>query len=136
MCALVEQGIRFEAWRGKIEQAATIDQLLNAVRLYLAAWTPEAIRLLPSDLAAAALPDADAIYSCAYLASRAELALAGHESGYPPVREMALAMSAAAARLRVLEAYRNLAGVNSTGAGSAYSVGASGRLEAEVRTKA
>ena len=135
MCALAEPGIRFEAWRGKIETAPSIDQLLRVVRLYLAGWPPEANRLLPSDLAASAQADTEAIYARAYVASRAELAMAVDDPGYVEAREMALTMSAAAARLRILEAYRSVAVVNAAGIGSGLPRGITGELEAVVRVK-
>ena len=101
--------IRFQAWQEGIEQAASVDQLLKSMRLYMAAWTPEQLAVLPSkDLAATALPSTDAIYARAYMASRAEFGFGGEEPGYQALREMALTFSAAATRLRVLEAYRRL----------------------------
>ena len=136
MRAQGSSGIHFEAWQDEIARAANVDQLLQAVRRYLSAWSPEALALLPSDLAAPALPDTEAIYARAYIASRAELVLKGDEPGYIPLREMALTLAAAATRLLSLEAYRAVTDVNSAGIGSGLPSGVRGRLVAEVRTKA
>jgi len=125
--------IRFEAWQSQIEQAGDVDQLVQTMRRYLAAWSCEALALLPGDLAARALPDRDSICIRAYLASCAELALTGEDPSYVPLREMALAMSAAATRLRALEAYRSVAHIGTGNVGSMIPAGPRGRLEADVK---
>ena len=108
-CAQDSPTIRFEAWQSHIERATSVDQLMTTMRQYLGAWTPETLMLLPSDLAATALPDTEAIYARAYIASRLELSLTGNEPAYNPLKEMALALAAAATRLRALQAYRAVA---------------------------
>jgi|SRR5688572_20884851 hypothetical protein len=128
--------VRFEAWQHEIDHAADIDQLLQAVRAYLAAWPAEALALLPIDLAATALPDTDAIYARAFLASRAELAHTGQEPGYPLLRELALTLAAAAARLRTLESYRRVAHIGTRNVDSVLPRGPRGLLEAEVKSEA
>jgi hypothetical protein len=128
--------VRFGAWRAEIEQSASVDQLMRTVRRYLAAWPPEALALLPADLAAPALADSESIHARAYLASRAELALTGREAGYAPLREMALTLASAATRLRGLEATRSLAHIGTDNVGSVLPAGPRGRLEAEVRPEA
>ena len=125
--------IRFEAWKSAIEHAADVDQLLGTMRLYLAAWSGEHLALLPGDLAASALPDRDSICIRAYLASCAELALTGEEPSYVPLREMALTMSAAATRLRALDAYRSVAHIGTRNVGSMIPAGPRGRLEADLK---
>ena len=128
--------VRFEAWQRQIESAGSIDLLLGTVRLYLAGWSPEALALLPRELAATQLPDAEAIFVRSIVASRMELALKGDEPGYMPLREMALTMSAAAARLRALAAYRTVGHLTPADPDARFPTGVHGRLEAEVRTKA
>jgi hypothetical protein len=128
--------VRFEAWRRRIESAASVDLVLGTVRLYLSAWPPEALAQLPHDLAATALPDAEAIFVRAIVASRMELGIKGDEPGCTLLREMALTMSAAAVRIRALEAYRTVAPLKPANLGPGFPQGVQGRLEAEVRTKA
>ena len=128
--------IRFEAWQAEIEHAADIDHLLRALRSYLAAWPAEALELLPVELAVPVLADTESIYTRAYVASRAELALTGEEPGYVALREMALTLAAAAARLRTLESYRRVAHIGSRNVGSVLPAGPRGGLEAEVKSRA
>ena len=128
--------VRFAAWQAEIEHAADIDHLLLALRSYLAAWPAETLDLLPVDLAVPVLADTEAIYTRAYLASRAELALTGEEPGYVPLREMALTLAAAVARLRTLEAYRRVAHIGSRNVGSVLPTGPRGALKAEVKSRA
>jgi hypothetical protein len=103
-----ERGIRFEDWQQSIHSAADVDQLLRTMRLYLAAWAPEELRLLPTDLGATALTGCDALLARAVIASRAELAFQGDEESHRAIEQMALTMAAAATRLRTLCAYRGL----------------------------
>ena len=125
--------VRFESWQSEIDKAGDVDQLLWTLRRYLAAWPAEALALLPGDLAARGLPDRESICLRAYLASCAELALTGEEPGYMPLREMALTMGAAAARLRALDAYRSVAHIGTRNVGTVIPAGPAGRLQAEVK---
>jgi hypothetical protein len=128
--------VRFEAWQAAIEHAIDIEHLVRAVREYLEAWPSETLALLPADLATRALPDTEAIYARAYAASRAELALTWNEPGYAPLREMALTLGAAAARLRTLESYRRVAHIGTRNVGSVLPRGPDGLLQAEVKSEA
>ena len=125
--------VRFRLWQREIEGAADFEQLLLIVRLYLAAWSPEDLAQLPTDLAATSLPERDGIHARAIMASRAELASKGDEPGYPVLREMSLAMTAAATRLRTLESLRSLGRVHTGNVGAMLPGGVQGELEAEVR---
>lgn len=98
--------IAFDEWRGRIEAAPDVDQLVRIVRAYLRAWQPEQLSRLPCDLAAVALHESDEILSRALLASRAELIGGGTLAEYAVLREMALTFTAAAMRLRLLRSAR------------------------------
>jgi hypothetical protein len=98
--------ILFDEWRGRIEAAPDVEQLVGLVRAYLHAWPPEQLNRLPYDLAAVALPDSDDILSRALLASLAELKGGGSLAEYVVLREMALTFAAAATRLRLLRSAR------------------------------
>ena len=102
-------GIGYQEWQQQIQAAADIDQLLKTVRLYLAAWTPEQLELLPADIAATALTGCDAIVTRALMANKAELSYRGDAETHRALEQMALTLAAAAGRLRMLEAYRSLA---------------------------
>jgi len=80
---------------------------VGIVRAYLAAWPPEKLRALPTEVAGASLSNSEAIVAGAVLASQAELKLKGDEPGYGALREMALTLGAAASRLRHLHALRS-----------------------------
>ena len=84
-----------------------LDQLVALVRSYLAVWRYEDLRLLPEQVSASALPNSEAIVARAVLASQAELMWKGDEAAYKLVREMALTLGAASARLRHLHALRS-----------------------------
>jgi len=99
--------ILFDEWRGRIEAAHDVDQLVWLVRAYLRAWPPEQLGQLPHDLAAIALPESDDILSLALLASLAELKGGGSHAQYAVLREMALTFAAAATRLRLLRSARH-----------------------------
>lgn len=99
--------IAFDEWRGRIDAAPDVDQLVWVVRAYLRAWQPDQLSRLPCDLAAVALHESDDILSRALLASRAELMGAGTLAEYAVLREMALTFAAAATRLRLLRSSRH-----------------------------
>ena len=98
--------IRFEDWKVRIVEAGDLPQLMQVARDYLASWSPEDLRMLPSDLAATALMNADDIVARATLASRAELMSDSRGEANRHLREMALTMAAAATKLRRLRAER------------------------------
>jgi len=98
--------IAFDQWRGRIEAAPDVDQLVWVVRAYLRAWQPDQLSRLPYDLAAVALHDSDDILSRALLASHAELKGGVTLAEYAFLREMALTFAAAAMRLRLLRSAR------------------------------
>jgi len=100
------RSIRYEDWRGLIQMAMDLDQLVHVVREYLASWRYEQLRLLPPEVAATALPNSEAIVCRAVLASQAELKAREDDPGYRFLREMALTLGAASARLRHLHAVR------------------------------
>ena len=99
--------ILYDEWRGRIEAAPNVDQLVWLVRAYLRAWPPEELDRLPQDLAAVALHESDDILSGALLASRAELKGGVGLAEYAVLREMALTFAAAATRLRLLRSSRH-----------------------------
>lgn len=123
---------RFEEWRERIETAPDIEHLLSVLRGYLVTWTPEALSALPTDLAATAIPAREAIYARAFMASQAELAMKGEDPRHPALREMALALAAAATRLQALESYGSVAKVK---AANVAATGIRGRPEPETRMK-
>lgn len=98
---------RYAAWRPALDMAPNVASLMSLVREYLASWSSEALALLPTDLASTALPGREALFARAYTASRAELAMKPDDPRHPALREMALILGTAAARLRVLEAYES-----------------------------
>ena len=100
------QSIRYEDWKGPIQMAMDLDQLVAVVRAYMAAWRHEDLRLLPLEISATALPNSEAIVARAVMASQAELKWSGDADAYKVLREMALTLGAAAARLRYLHSLR------------------------------
>jgi hypothetical protein len=104
--AIRPHSIRYEDWKGPIQMAMDLDQLVAIVRAYLAEWPFEDLRLLPEQVSATALPNSEAIVARAVMASQAELMWRGDEAAYKLVREMALTLGAASARLRHLHAMR------------------------------
>ncbi len=101
------RSIAFDEWRGRIEAAPDVDQLVWVVRAYLRAWQPEQLGRLPYDLAAVALHESDDILYRALLASRAELKGGIGLAEYAVLREMALTFAAAATRLKLLRSSRH-----------------------------
>jgi hypothetical protein len=100
--------IRFADWKSQIQMATDLDQLVNVVGRYLAAWPPQQSRLLPWALATP-LRDCDDLVGRAVVASRDELMFSGSEEDHALLREMALTLSLAASRLRMLESLRSRA---------------------------
>jgi hypothetical protein len=98
------ESIQFDDWKGALLTAKDLDDLVRIVRAYLATWKAEELQHLPTDVAARALMSSEDIFARAVMASRAELKFAGHEHEYQLLREMSLTLSAAANRLRHLQA--------------------------------
>jgi hypothetical protein len=96
--------IQFDDWKGAVQTAKDLDDLVRIVRAYLATWKAEELQRLPTDIAACALMSSEDIFARAVMAARAELKFAGPEHEYKLLREMSLTLSAAANRLRHLQA--------------------------------
>lgn len=98
-----KRGIAFDDWSLDIVRAADYDQIMNVMRAYLAAWSPEQLRQLPVDVSTLMIESIDDVIARAVLASRAEInASAGCDTRL--LREMALTFAAASTRLRWLRA--------------------------------
>jgi hypothetical protein len=106
--AIRPQSIRYEEWKGPIQMAMDLDQLVGVVRAYLATWSFEELRFLPEEMSATALPNSEAIVARAVLASQAELKWKGDDAAYKLLKEMALTLGAASARLRYLHSLRSI----------------------------
>lgn len=102
--------IRYEAWKGRIQMAMDIDELVRVVREYLAQWHPEELAVLPVEVGAGALGSSADIPARAVLAARAELKFHGTPGTGLLLREMSLALTAAAMRLRYLTSIRSREG--------------------------
>jgi hypothetical protein len=98
------ESIQFDDWKGALQTARDLDDLVRIVRAYLATWKAEDLLRLPTDVAACALMSSDDIFARAVMAGRAELKFTGPEHEYQLLREMSLTLSAAANRLRHLQA--------------------------------
>ena len=95
--------IRYQDWKGPIQLATDVDQLVKLVRTYMTGWKPEQLKFLPWDLAAVAVSGSEAIVARAVLASQLELKFQGAPADYALLREMSLTFAAAANRLRYLQ---------------------------------
>src|SRR5213079_1367480 len=87
---LVVPSIEFKDWRGRIQMASDIDDLVGVVRSYLSGWKPSQLRHLPWNLAATAVPSSEAIVARAVLTARAELMFQGTEEEHHLLRQMSL----------------------------------------------
>jgi hypothetical protein len=94
-----------EFWRSHLREATNPASVLNIVRIYLAAWSPEQLAALPSDVGALAIPSVEALMARAFLASRAELQMARDDPAHPLLEEMSLTLAVAADRIRALTTY-------------------------------
>lgn len=103
------RGIGYESWRGEIDAATDIDQLVRVMRHYMACWMPLELNMLPTDLAATVVTGRDAIFARSVMASRAELGFTGPPEAHEALRQMSRTFGAAAARLSFLEAYNTIA---------------------------
>lgn len=104
------RSIRYEDWKGRIQMATELDQLVGAVRDYLAAWRADQLLALPVELGVTVLRSSEEIASRAVIATQAELKADADEPGTALLREMAYTMMAAASRLRFLTAMRTREG--------------------------
>ena len=95
------RSVAFDDWAPVLRRAMTHREVLDTVRTYLAVWRPDQLSMLPDDLAAPAILDADDVMSRAVIASRAEL-LYRDQNFHPLLQEMAFTLAAAATRLRVV----------------------------------
>lgn len=98
--------ISFDRWKLSIQTATDLDQLLRVVTTYVGSWTPAQLSTLPLGLSSPVLNSCDDLMTRAVIASREEVNFTGDARHYPPLREMSLALLAAASRLRYLEAVR------------------------------
>ena len=121
----------YGAWRPAIEAAPDVERVLAIVREYLTSWSPDALALLPLDLASTALPAVEAIYARAFLARRAELAIQPEDPRHAAVAEMALVMATAAMRLTALGSLRSASEIRPANLIDTRQ----GGLRAEVRQK-
>ena len=95
--------IRYQDWKGPIQVATDVDQLVKLMRAYMANWKPEQLKFLPWDLAAVAVASSESIVARAVLLSQLELKFQGVPADYQILREMSLTFAAAANRLRYLQ---------------------------------
>jgi hypothetical protein len=99
--------VRYADWKGHIQMANDLDQLVRVVREYLAGWRAEQSAVLPLTLGSTALSGSEDIAARAVLAAHAELKAHPTAPEGQLLREMALTMGAAASRLRYLTALRS-----------------------------
>ena len=99
--------VEFKVWRGRIQAAVDVDDVMRVARAYLASWQPYQLRHLPWDLAATALPSVDALIGRAVMTSQLELKFEGTEEERWLLRQMALTLSAAATRIRFITGFKN-----------------------------
>ncbi|HSN19362.1 MAG TPA: hypothetical protein VLS49_01715 [Usitatibacter sp.] len=95
--------------------ATDLDRLVHIVRDYLASWRPDQLQLLPLEVAATALASSADIPPRAVLAAQAELEAKSDDERHELLREMALTLSAAATRMRVLATIRGAEGLHESG---------------------
>lgn len=98
--------VRYADWKGPIQMATDLDQLVRIVRAYLAGWRPEQLAILPLTVGSLALSGSEEISARAVLAAHAELKAHPTSPDGQLLREMSLTMGAAASRLRYLTTLR------------------------------
>ena len=96
------RSILYDDWKGRIQMAGDIDDVVRLVQAYLENWTPEQFSHVPLVLASPQLQDSDTLAARAVIASRAELMFDGPQVAHALLREMALTLAAATSRLRYL----------------------------------
>jgi hypothetical protein len=99
--------VRYADWKGHIQMASDLDQLVRIVREYLASWRPDQLAVLPLTIGSTALAGSEDIPARAVLAAHAELKAHPTSADGQLLREMSLTMGAAASRLRYLTALRS-----------------------------
>ena len=104
------RGIRHEEWKGRIQMAMDVDELVRVVREYLAAWQPHQLARLPIEVGATALANSSDISVRAVLAAQADLRRKGEGEAAELLHQMALTLMAAATRLRYLLTIRTREG--------------------------
>ena len=100
------RSVLYRDWKGPIQMAMDLDQLVKVVQAYLGAWQVEQLRALPPEVSAAPLHNSEAVFARAVVASHAELKCPDDTLAHTLLREMALTLSAASVRLRHLQAIR------------------------------
>lgn len=98
--------VRYGDWKGPIQMATDLDQLVRIVKAYLARWRPEDLRAFPVEVGSPALSGSEDIAARAVVAAHAELKAHPTSPDGQLLREMSLTMGAAASRLRYLTALR------------------------------
>jgi len=99
--------VRYADWKGHIQMASDLDQLVRIVREYLTNWRPEQLAVLPLAVGSTTLSGSEDIPARAVLAAQAELKAHPTSPDGQLLREMSLTMGAAASRLRYLTALRS-----------------------------
>lgn len=100
--AEIQKDISFETWRYALQGSNSAHGLLLVVLKYMEQWSSEDLALVPS---MAQLPprDAEELSVQSLELSRADLTFRGPEAAHWRLREMALVISAAVARMRFLK---------------------------------
>lgn len=99
--------VRYADWKGQIQMATDLDQLVRIVRAYLAGWRADQLAVLPVAVGMIPLSGSEEIAARAVLAAHAELKAHPTSADGQLLREMALTMGAAASRLRYLTTMRS-----------------------------
>ena len=99
--------LRYADWKGQIQMASDLDQLVRVVRAYLAEWRADQLAILPPTVGSAVLSGTEDISARAVLAAQAELKAHPTSPDGQLLREMARTMGAAASRLRYLTTMRS-----------------------------
>jgi hypothetical protein len=94
----------FQLWKTRINMALEVDEVVRLVRSYLAIWAPDQLEQLPWILTSEPVRDSAGLASRAALALRAEANFDGPESARELLRELASTLTAAASRVRLLNA--------------------------------
>ena len=103
----VAASVRYAEWKGQIQMAMDLDQLVRIVRAYLSAWRQDQLAILPRAVGSVPLSGSEDIAARAVLAAHAELKAHPTSPDGQLLREMSLTMGAAASRLRYLTAIRS-----------------------------
>lgn len=101
------RSVLYRDWKGPIQMSMDFDELVKVVQKYLATWQAEQLGALPGEVSTAPLRSSDAVFARAVAASQAELKCPEDSVAHALLREMALTLSAASARLRHLQSIRS-----------------------------